>query len=110
MNTMLMTVFERKQELSVLLALGWKRGRIICLVLWESALLGLLGGVAGVAIGAIGVQILGTTPAIRGLLEPDVSIGLLAISMAMAIAVRVLSGLYPAWRSSRLPPSLALQG
>jgi putative ABC transport system permease protein len=95
---------------SVLLALGWKRGRIICMVLWESALLGLFGGVAGVAIGAIGVQILGTMPAICGLLKPDVSIGLLAISVAIAVAVGVLSGLYPAWRSSRLRPSLALQG
>jgi putative ABC transport system permease protein len=64
MNTMLMSVFERKQEISVLLALGSKRGRIICMGLWESALLGLFGGVAGVAIGTIGVQILGTMPAI----------------------------------------------
>src|ERR1700726_711501 len=48
MNTMLMTVFERTQEICVLLALGWKRGRIIRMVLWESALLGLLGGLAGV--------------------------------------------------------------
>jgi putative ABC transport system permease protein len=40
------------------------------MVLWESALLGLFGGVAGVAIGAIGVQILGTMPAICGLLKP----------------------------------------
>jgi putative ABC transport system permease protein len=110
MNTMLMAVSERKQEIAILLALGWKRGRIICVVLWESALVGLFGGVAGVAIGAIGVQVLGTTPAIRGLLKPDVSVGLLAISVAIAVAVGVLSGLYPAWRSSRLPPSLALQG
>src|SRR6201981_3780823 len=53
MNTMLMTVFERKQEISVLLALGWKRGRIICMVLWESALLGLFGGGGGVARGGL---------------------------------------------------------
>src|SRR4029077_17039244 len=50
MNNMLMTVFERNQEICVLLALGWKRGRIIRMVLWESALLGLLGGLAGVLI------------------------------------------------------------
>ncbi len=47
MNTMLMTVFERTQEICVLLALGWRRGRIIRMVLWESALLGLLGGCGG---------------------------------------------------------------
>ena len=108
MNTMLMTVFERTQEICVLLALGWQRGRIIRMVLWESALLGLLGGVAGVLIGTVGVKILETTPAIRGLLEPDLSVGLLAISVAIAVAVGVVSGLYPAWRSSRLIPSRAL--
>jgi putative ABC transport system permease protein len=109
MNTMLMTVFERTQEIGVLLALGWQRGRIIRMVLWESALLGLLGGVAGVLIGAVGVKVLGETRAIHGLLEPDLSISLLAISVAIAVAVGVISGLYPAWRSSRLMPSRALQ-
>jgi putative ABC transport system permease protein len=110
MNTMLMTVFERTQEICVLLALGWQRGRIIRMVLWESALLGLLGGVGGVLIGAVGVKILGMTPPIRGLLEPDLSMNLLAISLGIAVAVGIISGLYPAWRSSRLVPSRALQG
>ncbi len=110
MNTMLMNVFERTQEICVLLALGWKRGRIIRMVLWESALLGLLGGIVGVLIGAVGVKVLGATPAIRGLLEPDLSTSLLATSVAIAVAVGVISGLYPAWRSSRLTPSRALQG
>jgi putative ABC transport system permease protein len=110
MNTMLMTVFERTQEICVLLALGWQRGRIIRMVLWESALLGLLGGFVGVLLGAIGVRLLGMTPAIRGLLEPDLSLSLLTISVAIAVAVGVLSGLYPAWRGSRLVPSRALQG
>lgn len=110
MNTMLMTVFERKQEISVLLAIGWKRGRIVRMVLFESALLGLLGGLFGVAIGFVGLKLLETAPAIRGLLKPDFSIGLVMASVAIAVLVGVLSGLYPAWRSSRLTPSLALQG
>src|SRR5260370_18522851 len=86
MNTMLMTVFERKQEICVLLALGWKRGRIVRMLLWESTLLGLLGGITGVLIGAIGVQVLGATPAIRGLLEPDFGIDFLVTSVRIAIA------------------------
>lgn len=110
MNTMLMTVFERTQEICVLLALGWRRSRIVRMVLWESALLGLLGGIIGVLFGAVTVNILGRTPAVRGLLEPDVNPGLLATSVAIAIAVGIVSGLYPAWRSSRLTPSRALQG
>lgn len=109
MNTMLMTVFERTHEICVLLAVGWTRGRIIRMVLYESALLGLFGGIVGVAIGAIGVKVLSETPAIRDLLQPDLSISLLGLSVVIAVVVGVISGLYPAWRSSRLTPSLALQ-
>lgn len=109
MNTMLMTVFERTHEIGILLAVGWKRRRIVYMVLWESALLGFLGGVAGVTLGALGLKVLETTPAIRGLLEPDMSPKLLIISVAIAVVVGVVSGLYPAWRSSRLSPSLAIQ-
>ena len=110
MNTMLMTVFERTQEICILLAVGWKRRRIFRMILLESALLGFLGGVGGVAFGVLGVKALETTPAIRGLLEADLNGTLLATSVAIAVVVGVISGLYPAWRSSRLSPSHALQG
>jgi putative ABC transport system permease protein len=110
MNTMLMTVFERKQEISVLLAIGWKRSRIVRMILWESAMLGLFGGIVGVLMGVIGVKLLQETPAIRGLLEPDLSVNLMILSVVIAVVVGVVSGLYPAWRSSRLSPSLALHG
>ena len=109
MNTMLMTVFERTHEICVLLAVGWTRQRVMRMILYESALLGLAGGIVGVALGAIGVRLLDKTPAIRGLLQPDLGLPLLGLSVVIAVAVGVLSGLYPAWRSSRLTPSLALQ-
>ncbi|MGH8046495.1 MAG: ABC transporter permease, partial [Chthoniobacterales bacterium] len=110
MNTMLMTVFERTHEICILLALGWRRGRIVRMVLLESALLGLLGGIVGVLLGVVGVKILVTAPAIQGLLEADLSPGLLVVSIGIAVLVGLMSGLYPAWRSSRLAPSAALQG
>jgi putative ABC transport system permease protein len=109
MNTMLMTVFERTHEIGVLLAIGWKRSRIVRMVLWESALLGLLGGVVGVAAGTLALVVLQAVPGVRGLLEPSVSPGLVFGALAIAVAVGVLSGVYPAWRSSRLSPTLALQ-
>ena len=109
MNTMLMTVFERTHEICVLLAVGWRRRRIIRMILCESALLGFFGGLIGVGLGVVVVRLLAQAPAIRGLLRPDLSFPMLALSVAIAVAVGVLSGLYPAWRSSRLTPSLALQ-
>ena len=110
MNTMLMNVFERTTEICVLLALGWKRSRIVELILWESAILGLLGGIVGVLIGVVGVRMIGAAPSVRGLLEPDIGIRLLGVSVAIAIVVGVLSGLYPAWRSSRVTPGQTLHG
>jgi putative ABC transport system permease protein len=77
-------------------------------VIYESALLGFLGGVAGVALGTLGLKVLQATTSIHGLLEPDLSPQFLLSSVAIAVAVGVISGLYPAWRGSRLTPSSAL--
>ena len=110
MNTMLMTVFERTHEIGILLAVGWKRVRIMWMVLCESALLGLFGGITGVVLGVIGTKFMEQTKTIRGLLEPDLSPKLLITSIIIAVVVGVVSGLYPAWRSSKLSPSIALHG
>jgi putative ABC transport system permease protein len=109
MNTMLMSVSERTQEICTLLALGWRRWRIVRMVLWESALLGLLGGAAGVCIGIVLVKALALMPALSGFVEADLAPDLLLEAAALATLVGVISGLYPAWRGSRLTPAHALQ-
>jgi putative ABC transport system permease protein len=110
MNTMLMTVFERTHEIGILLAVGWKRRRIMLMVLCESALLGFFGGIVGVTLGAAGIKIMEQTTNVRGMLQPDLSAELLLSAVAIAVVVGVISGLYPGWRSSRLSPSIALHG
>jgi putative ABC transport system permease protein len=110
MNTMLMSVFERKHEIGILLALGWSRARIMSLILCESAAMGLLGGLVGVGLGAATLVVLEQTPYVRGFLEPDLGWPLALQAVIIAVAVGIISGLYPAWRSSRLSPSAALQG
>ena len=72
--------------------------------------MGLRGGVVGVVLGAITLAGLQMTPAVRGFLEPDLGWGLAALAIFIAVVVGVISGLYPAWRSARLSPSIALQG
>jgi putative ABC transport system permease protein len=79
------------------------------MILWESAFLGFIGGIVGVALGVVGVNVLKDTPSIRGLLEPELTFNLMLIAVALAVVVGVLSGLYPAWRSSRLAPGRALR-
>lgn len=109
MNTMLMTVFERTHEIGILLAIGWKQRMIVLLILMESAILGLVGGILGVGIGYMALELLETTKTLRGMLEADFSSVLVAQAIGIALIVGVVSGLYPAWRSSRLTPSVALQ-
>jgi len=109
MNTMLMTVFERTHEIGILSAVGWRRRRIVAMVLCESALSGLLGGFIGAGPGVLGLITSGASPGVRGFIEPDLNPKPIVISIAISVAVGVISGLYPAWRSSRLTPILALQ-
>jgi putative ABC transport system permease protein len=108
-NTVLMSVFERFHEIGVLLAIGWRRRRILAMIMCESLVLGLTGGVMGSALGIATIKIVERLPIFRGKLEGDVSVALLGMALAIAISVSVLGGLYPAFRASRLKPAEALR-
>ena len=54
-----------------------------------SALLGFAGGLMGVIIGVIGVNVLITAPVMRGMLEPDLNVRMLAMDVGIAVVVGV---------------------
>ncbi len=100
----------RSRELAVRVALGASRARVLRQLLTESVLLGLVGGAAGLALGAWGVDLL------RGLLPPGlraIEIALdrwaVAFTLAIACATGVLFGLAPAWQAARSDPHDALR-
>ena len=65
LNTMVMSVFERTKEIGILRAIGWGRWRVVRMILMESILLSLTGGMVGTAA-AIGLTHLLARPASRG--------------------------------------------
>ena len=69
MNTMLMSVFERTREIGVLRALGWRRGRILRMILGEALLLCVVGGALGIGLGAWMAYALNQVPALAGMLD-----------------------------------------
>jgi putative ABC transport system permease protein len=109
MNTMLMSVFERTHEIGILLAIGWKRSRIVRLIVYESMAVSSVGGMEGIALGFVAVKLLQTTPWIRGKIEGEISLQLFGLALVIALVLGVLGGLYPAYRGSQLHPSEALR-
>ncbi|CAN5633073.1 ABC transporter permease [soil metagenome] len=109
LNTMAMAVFERTNEIGLLRALGWKRFRILSLLMAEAAALGLLGAVVGVALSFIGSNALMLSPTSRGFIEPNLSPSVVGIGLVMGLGLTILGGLYPALRASRLEPTEALR-
>lgn len=106
-NTMLMSVTERRTEFGVLRANGWSRGHILGLVTYESALLGVVGGVLGAFFGWLATHAINWSFPDRVNLHAGV--GLLAFSIGFSIVLGVLGGLYPAWQAARLSPMEAIR-
>jgi predicted permease len=92
----------REEEISVRLALGAGRGRIVSQLLTESALLAVLGGVAGIGLGLWGSGALVTAMADR--FPPwvtfDMDARVFGFSVAVTAAAAVLFGLAPALRTA----------
>lgn len=108
-NTALMSVFERFHEIGVLMAVGWRRRSVLVMILCESIVLGLSGGVLGSVFGIATIKVIERLPIFRGKLEGDISVALIGVALAIAVSVSVLGGLYPAYRASRLSPAAALR-
>lgn len=117
-NTMLMSVLDRTREIGTMMALGVRRGRIVLLFLFEAATLGILGGIAGSAVGSVFVWWLGRrsiqvplpTSTVPFVVRPFVTLPYVLSIVAVAGAGALLFAVYPAWRASRLRPVQALAG
>jgi putative ABC transport system permease protein len=108
-NTMAMSVFERTREIGVFRALGWKKSRIMKLILLEAAALGLAGGCLGIAGGWVALRVLAALPATASFVTPSIPLTHCAQSLGIAVGIGLLAGLAPAWRGSRLSPVESLR-
>ena len=109
LNTMVMAVFERTGEVGLLRALGWRRRRVLLLILGEAVILGLLGAVVGTALAYLGVRLLMLDPTSRGFVDPNLPPGVILIGLGLGLGLSLLGGLYPALRASALDPTEALR-
>lgn len=105
MNIMLVSVTERIREIGLRKALGATPRIIRRQFLTEATVLGLIGGLLGLALGIAGSRVL------PSLLDQPVPVSPLAAGLALAISlvIGVVAGVYPAGRAARLSPIDALR-
>ena len=115
-NTLVMAVLERRREIGLLKSLGASNGDVVRLFLTEASVIGALGGVGGLLLGYLVARItsaLANAQAVRagatGLDLVAFPIWLILGAMALAVAVSVAAGLYPARRAARVDPVVALR-
>ena len=102
LNTLLMSVLERTQEIGVLAAVGWQPNRIVSLFVLEGLFLAIVGGAAGLALGVGGLHWVTNIPRVRGFIEAEVTTRSLLEVLAVVLVLGVVGSLYPAWRAARL--------
>jgi len=121
-NTMLMVILERRKEIGMLLAIGMSRLRIYFMIILETVLLSLTGGLAGVIFGTLiskyfethyinlsmfgkGLQQLGYSSLVNTSIEPEMVITV----TFLVIVTGIIAALYPAWKALRYDPAEALR-
>lgn len=103
-NTMSTAVLERRKEIGILMAIGWRKYLIVVLVLLEAAIYGLLGGIIGICLGCAMTRSLITAPAVQGFISMTPDNLFIMKSLGLSILVGVFAGLYPAIKAVSIEP------
>ena len=116
-NTMIMSILERTREIGIMKAIGAEDREIKLIFFFESAVIGLFGGVVG-SLAAWGIDALANRLAYRFVLKPQGASFVDFFSLppylwlgaiVFALAVSILAALYPAARAARIDPVRALR-
>jgi putative ABC transport system permease protein len=105
MNIMLVSVTERTREIGIRLAIGARGSDVLTQFLVESIVLGVMGGLIGLATGFAGAKILGQITGWQTTMSPLVML----VAIGFSGAVGVFFGYYPARKAAALHPIEALR-
>lgn len=100
MNTMIMSVMERRREIGVMKAIGATTSNILIQVLEESAFLSLIGGTLGLFLGFTSTMLITQYTTFTTVMTME----LIAIAIGFSLLLGMGAGLYPAWAASQLDP------
>ncbi len=108
LTTMLSAVGERKQEIGLMRALGFRRRHIARVILSEAAMVSVVGGIVGWGLGVLGAALL-----LPRLVDPQATLHvtplLVAGSVLGALLIGLAGAIYPALQAAKLDPTTALR-
>ena len=99
-NTMMTSVYERIKDIGIMKAVGASRRQIIKMFLYESAVVGLVGGIFGYVVGTLLSYVMG--PLIFEDLAVSYVLQYLPAALGLAILVAAIASVYPAYRASKI--------
>jgi putative ABC transport system permease protein len=108
-NTMFTSVLEKTKEIGTMKAIGAKNKDILMIFLFNSAMVGLVGGILGIILGAFVSSGLQAMMGGNMALGSGLSISLMLEGLTLAVLIGVTSGVVPAYRASKLKPVDALR-
>jgi putative ABC transport system permease protein len=117
-NTMIIAVLERTAEFGIMKALGARHAHVLCLMLLEGAITGVIGGIAALMFSSIIGGLIGRY--VRSYIESEISqtyqqplfafsFSDIALVFFVAIIVCTLASIFPAIRAARLDPVVAMR-
>jgi putative ABC transport system permease protein len=112
-NTLSITIAQRTRELATLRTIGATRNQVLGSVLLESTVIGVLASVAGLFLGVLLAKGLNALFSAAGIDLPTSGIVFaprtVIVSLGIGIGVTLLASLWPAFRSTRVPPIAAVR-
>jgi putative ABC transport system permease protein len=114
-NTMFTSVLERTKEIGVMKAVGARNGDIMMIFLLNACIIGLIGGILGIALGYLFSGLLptlmGSSGGILGRFGAGSVITMQSVMLALGISLGIgtISGIIPAYKASKLKPVDALR-
>ena len=108
-NTMAMSVAERTREIGIRRAIGGSRRRIVRELVAEAGVIGLLGGLIGLGLGAAVVVLVNKAGRSSGTVLFDLTAQTAAFAVGFSTILGMVAGIIPAWTAARLDPVSALR-
>jgi putative ABC transport system permease protein len=105
MNIMLVSVTERTREIGIRMAIGARGSDVLTQFLVESVVMGVFGGLIGLAVGFTGAKVLGHFTGWETVISPI----MMLVAVGFSGAVGVFFGYYPARKAAALNPIQALR-